>query len=469
MALTYGATTDRIAIGTTALPTAAGSLSMLFNPTWAQADNVAHALFDSNTSAGNFFHILKAADNSLYMGWGTAFNLYRVVVLTANYTINTGAWNHFAITWDDTANETKAYLNGTQIGSTFATLVTHTTTGTNTIGNRTAGVANEDLRGDVAEFAIWNVALDAAELSALNKAVSPLLIRPSGLHQYTQLIREANTIKGTVPTFTTVDPAPHPRMFYAHGAQRSFPDLLVVAVNFTGTITAVSTMTATLSSTPLLAGTVTAVSTFTATLTTPALMAGTVTAVSTMTADLIAPSLISGFTAAGALTMTGTLSSTPLLAGTTTAVGTMAATLSSTPLLAGTITSVSTFTATLTTPALLTGAMVATSTMAAEVSSEALLAGTVTAVSTFTATLSSPLSLGSATFTAVFTMTAQISTLLLLGQPTATRYTSGEYTARFSVVEYAAHSTNAEYAARYASGASDARYSGGEHGIRWSG
>jgi hypothetical protein len=74
--------------------------------------------------------------------------------------------------------------------------------GTESTGSRTVGTVNRTvigatwisggpglhLNGRLAECAIWNVALTAAEIASLVKAFSPLLIRPASLVAYWPLI-----------------------------------------------------------------------------------------------------------------------------------------------------------------------------------------------------------------------------------------------------------------------------------------
>src|SRR5688572_5375631 len=112
MAFTFNDGGDYITIGTVALPTT-GSISFWIKPTWAQTDGVEHEFFEvyNGSEGANHFVIMKYSDNSLYMGWFTSSVSYRVAVTSANYTLNQNAWNHFVLTWNDTTNETKAFLN----------------------------------------------------------------------------------------------------------------------------------------------------------------------------------------------------------------------------------------------------------------------------------------------------------------------------------------------------------------------
>lgn len=162
-----------------------GTLSLWMKPTWVQADNAWHFFFGHRTDDNNIFSAEKFSDNNLYWGWKTGGVDHRVAVLNANYTINQNQWNHFALTWDDSANETKLYLNGTEIGTQVATLTTFSATNP-TIGSR--GDDPSNMEGSIAEVAVWSRVLAADELAALNKRVSAAAMSRS-LYTYDPMIR----------------------------------------------------------------------------------------------------------------------------------------------------------------------------------------------------------------------------------------------------------------------------------------
>lgn len=71
----------------------------------------------------------------------------------------------------------------------------------------------EFFAGDIAEAALWNVALTAVEVAALAKGVSPRLVRPQSLQFYTPLIRETIELKGLTLTSSGSTTTDHPRVF----------------------------------------------------------------------------------------------------------------------------------------------------------------------------------------------------------------------------------------------------------------
>jgi hypothetical protein len=110
-------------------------------------------------------------------------------------TITAGQWNHFGAVYTSTTSR-QAFLNGvagtinTQSGSAIGS-ITLTLGGGYTAGPP-EGTLGTSFAGDMAEFAIWSVALDATELLALSRGVSAALIRPTALICYWPLIGGKN-------------------------------------------------------------------------------------------------------------------------------------------------------------------------------------------------------------------------------------------------------------------------------------
>lgn len=130
------------------------------------------------------------------------------------------AWHHLLVTYDQgsTSNDPVIYLDGSSVTVTEASApLTTLTTNTDAyvIGNR----ATDDLRyweGYLAEFAIWNRILTAAEAAILGRAYSPLFI-PNGLVSYCPLIRDMVDIKNGTITDDATSEIAHPRIIYPYG------------------------------------------------------------------------------------------------------------------------------------------------------------------------------------------------------------------------------------------------------------
>ena len=67
--------------------------------------------------------------------------------------------------------------------------------------------------GDVAEAALWTVALSAEDVLALAKGVSPMLVRPQNLQFYAPLIRDLIEVKGLAITSSGGSSTDHPRIY----------------------------------------------------------------------------------------------------------------------------------------------------------------------------------------------------------------------------------------------------------------
>lgn len=180
MAYTFAATSDRIAVGTRALPVPAGTFAAWWYPTWAQGDGITHLLFDvRNAGVTNVFNVFKSLTNSLNAQWITSGTAYTANAAAGTYTLNQNAWNVIVVTWDDTANELRLYLNGTQIASNTTNLVTHTTADTRLIGNIPA--FTNDARGDVANVSFWSVVLDSTARANLAAGYHPMRVNQADL------------------------------------------------------------------------------------------------------------------------------------------------------------------------------------------------------------------------------------------------------------------------------------------------
>jgi len=110
---------------------------------------------------------------------------------TANYALNT--WQHACGVYINNSLR-YAYLNGGNKGTDTGSNGTPTGLNTTTIGAVKGATVTNFLDGDVAEAAIWNVALTDEEVAALAKGFSPLLIRPANLKAYWPLIRRGASI-----------------------------------------------------------------------------------------------------------------------------------------------------------------------------------------------------------------------------------------------------------------------------------
>ena len=146
----------------------------------------------------------------------------------SDVTGGTATWQHAAGVWASTTSRT-AYRNGTA-GTTNTTSISVTGIDTTRIAARYAGTLGAFLDGSVAEAAIWNVALTAAEIASLAAGFCPLLVRPQSLVAYWPLFARATDEESWVGAFpmtntNTATAAQHPpRIIYP-----SWPRIIIPA------------------------------------------------------------------------------------------------------------------------------------------------------------------------------------------------------------------------------------------------
>jgi hypothetical protein len=136
---------------------------------------------------------------------------------SSGYSANT--WHHAAAVFASTTSQA-AYIDGGSKGSNTSSAATPLSVDAFGIGffNRLSPV--QYMSGKIAEAAIWNVALNDAEIAALAKGYSPLLIRPQSLVAYWPLFGndspEPDRWKNRYDLTLTNAPtkADHPRIYY---------------------------------------------------------------------------------------------------------------------------------------------------------------------------------------------------------------------------------------------------------------
>ncbi len=97
---------------------------------------------------------------------------------------STGTWFHMGGVWS-AANNRRAYFNG--VGGTAQT-TSRTPAGVSQMRIGLSMTSTAGFPGYLAECGTWNAALTDAEMAALAKGVSPLLIRPANLVSFAPLM-----------------------------------------------------------------------------------------------------------------------------------------------------------------------------------------------------------------------------------------------------------------------------------------
>jgi len=145
-------------------------------------------------------------------------------------------WAHIAITYSSSAlaNDPIIYVNGSSVALAGDTNPTGTISNNSEgycIGNfENAGSPSQNWGGSLADFAVWDAILNAGEIAALGKGVSPLWIRPANLKLYmpitglhtTEPDYSTTRAAGTVTSATlTAHAPPIQSIFSNYGAQNN--------------------------------------------------------------------------------------------------------------------------------------------------------------------------------------------------------------------------------------------------------
>lgn len=214
MAYNFNGSTQYISSTTTPVTAVPITISAWFYGTSTALSN--GIISPSNASGSDSFRLqaVQASIGQTVRGgsFATGFTTGNANTTT---TWSATVWNNSSVVFASSTSRT-VYLNNGGAGS-------------NTTSNTPAGVNRlligvlvnasalfNYMSGYLAEIGIWNVSLNAAELSALNKNISPELIRPQSLVFYTPLIRELIDIRQgrALTNNNTATAIAHPRTYY---------------------------------------------------------------------------------------------------------------------------------------------------------------------------------------------------------------------------------------------------------------
>jgi hypothetical protein len=216
-----GTSSDYVEIAAQQWPQSAYSACAWINPSsldvdviWAQYDNSAGV----DAAYGQFFFVsdgtvtarIHQTKDTVYIGRSTNSGA-----------ISAGTFANFGYSWSGgTTNAAiKIYKNGTQVDTTDGGAGSFTAAYSGStvplyIGGQKGlpGTLEANMVGVIAEFAVWDLELTAAEFAALAKGCSPLQVRPSGLIHYLPLLRANTNYMGVAPTVNGTTVSAHPRV-----------------------------------------------------------------------------------------------------------------------------------------------------------------------------------------------------------------------------------------------------------------
>lgn len=158
---------------------------------------------------------LEATSSETVQAEAADAGLVRTATATGNFSIDT--WTHAAAVFASSTSRS-AYRDGTNKATDTYNWIP---TGLDkvSIGVRNSSAYENYFSGDIAEAAIWDVALTDAEIAMLAKGASPVMVRPASLVSYWPLIGrespEPDRVGGYNLTLTNAPiAAAHPRIFY---------------------------------------------------------------------------------------------------------------------------------------------------------------------------------------------------------------------------------------------------------------
>ena len=192
---------------------------------------------------------------------GTAANA------TTTTTITDTNW-HSVVGEITAANARQVWLDNGGNGSSSTSLTPGTLTKTTAGAYDNGGTIGGNVAHELADIAVWSVALTSDERASLAAGVSPLLIRPDKLEIYLPLMRGGNDYMGGAFTVTDATVADHPRVYMPSRAQQLVKTAAASGTTYNDTLTSTATATdgITVSATfaPALAETATGTDTITA-------------------------------------------------------------------------------------------------------------------------------------------------------------------------------------------------------------
>ena len=234
MARKFNGSDEYLQIGNVPVSAAPITVSCLFN-----SDDITHNgcmvhLTDRNETDEYFMLTIRGADPGDFVQW-TARTTGTNVSATSTLAFTNVGWHH-ACGIEYAADSRAVFYDGGNKG-TETTNVVPAGLDRTALGSMQDSSPGLYYNGELAEVAIWNVALTDAEVYILSLGTSPLLVRPESLVAYWPLMGrtspEIDLIGRFELTVTGATIIEHPPVLYAHHVQIG---LVAAAVPGTTTI-----------------------------------------------------------------------------------------------------------------------------------------------------------------------------------------------------------------------------------------
>jgi hypothetical protein len=219
MAWTFAGGTTGLTLASAPITAVPLTMSCAFFPTLDAAEQMLMAIANNATDTDYFALTARLDDAGDPLEAQTRSTAAGFEFLETTNSITLNAWNIGVGVWRTTTDRS-IYLNGLTGSADGTTDITPASLNRFAIARNPRSSDNQNLTGRIAEAAMWNVALDTAEVAALCKGVSPRLIRPQSLVGYwpcfandaSELDRSENANNLTLAGAPTK--GEHPRVFY---------------------------------------------------------------------------------------------------------------------------------------------------------------------------------------------------------------------------------------------------------------
>lgn len=181
-----------------------------------RATNSDNILFLSEPAGNNFFGLLF--DASGHLVFASKASSVAAANAVSSATVATGAWYHGCAVQAGLTSRT-VYLNGGNTGTSATSQAPLNVTQTALAAYATNSTTiSSPFAGRLAEAAVWGAALDAGEIQALARGLSPIQVRPGSLLGYWPLLGrsspEIDLWRSNAMTVTGAVQADHPPVLY---------------------------------------------------------------------------------------------------------------------------------------------------------------------------------------------------------------------------------------------------------------
>lgn len=215
MAINFAGGTDRLSFGSDY--EAIGCCAFWMKTTQITATVAVLSVWGSSSLNGFGFPLNYAPDANKLRAVGFDASGVQRLNLVSTTTVNDGNWHHIAYNWNsNNGGANSFYIDGAlEASGNSSAAWTVSPVRKLCMGDDFNG-AWAPFVGDLGEVALWNVQLDSAEIAALAKGFSPLVVKQAetaNSHFYAPLVRDAhNRVDGYLGSQIGTTVSDHPRI-----------------------------------------------------------------------------------------------------------------------------------------------------------------------------------------------------------------------------------------------------------------